>query len=89
MPMSIKKKTLELKIHWFGGDLVAKSCLTVVTPCEVSLKLAKIREAILSSVQFSHSVMSDSLLPHEWQHARPPCPSPTPGVHPNSRPLSR
>ena len=34
-----------------------------------------------SSVQFSHSVMSDSLQPHELQHARPPCPSPTPGVH--------
>jgi len=36
------------------------------------------------SVQFSRSVMSDSLRPHELQHARPPCPSPTPRVHPNS-----
>ena len=35
------------------------------------------------------SVMSDSLRPHESQHARPPCPSPTPGVHPNSCPSSR
>ena len=34
-----------------------------------------------SSVQFSHSVMSDSLRPHESQHARPPCPTPTPRVH--------
>ena len=34
-----------------------------------------------SSVQFSHSVMSDSLQPHESQYARPPCPSPAPGVH--------
>ena len=34
-----------------------------------------------TSVQFSRSVMSDSLRPHESQHARPPCPSPTPGVH--------
>ena len=33
------------------------------------------------SVQFSHSFVSDSLQPHEVQHARPPCPSPTPGVH--------
>ena len=40
------------------------------------------------SVQFSRSVMSNSLRPHELQHARPPCPSPTPGVHPNSRPSS-
>ena len=44
---------------------------------------------LLSSVQFSHSVMSDSLQPHEPQHARPPCPSPTPGVYPNPCPLSR
>ena len=39
-------------------------------------------------VQFSRSVVSDSLRPHESQHARPPCPSPTPGVHPNPCPLS-
>ena len=41
-----------------------------------------------SSVQFSRSVISDSLRLHESQHARPPCPSPTPGVHPNSCPSS-
>ena len=39
-----------------------------------------------SSAQFSRSVVSDSLRPHESQLARPPCPSPTPGVHSNSRP---
>ena len=42
----------------------------------------------VSSVQFSRSVVSNSLLPHELQHARPPCPSPTPRVYPNSCPLS-
>ena len=42
-----------------------------------------------SSVQFSRSVVSYSLRPHELQHAKPPCLSPTPGVHSNSRPLSR
>ena len=42
----------------------------------------------LSSVQFSFSVVSDSLQPHEPQHARPPCPSPTPRVHPYPCPLS-
>ena len=41
------------------------------------------------SVQFSRSVVSDSLRSHELQHARPPCPSPTPGVHLNSCPSSR
>ena len=50
--------------------------------CVVSLK------TIFSSVQFSCSVVSDSLRPHELQHARPPCPSPTPRVHSNSHPLS-
>ena len=42
-----------------------------------------------SSVQFSRSVVSDSLQPHELQHARPPCPSPTPGVHSDSHPSSQ
>ena len=42
-----------------------------------------------SSIQFSCSVVSDSLRPHELQHSRPPCPSPTPGVHSKSCPLSR
>ena len=48
-----------------------------------------LRRALFSSVQFSLSVVSDSLRPHEPQRARPPCPSLTPGVHPNPCPLSR
>ena len=47
------------------------------------------REDPFSSVQFSRSVVSDSLRSHESQHARLPCPSPTPGVHSNSRPSSQ
>ena len=43
----------------------------------------------MQSVQFSRSVVSDSLWPHESQHARPPYPSPTPGVYSNSCPLSQ
>ena len=43
----------------------------------------------LSSVQFSRSVVSDSLRPHESRHARPPCSSPAPGVHSNSHPSSQ
>ena len=47
--------------------------------------------SVFSSVsgQFSHSVMSNSLRPHEMQHPRPLCPSPIPGVHSNSHPLNR
>ena len=52
------------------------------------LWLKKIICIQFSSVQFSRSVVSDSLRPHESQHARPPWPSPTPGVLPNSRPSS-
>ena len=48
-----------------------------------------IYNGIFSSIQFSHSVVSDSLRHHESQHARPPCPSPTPEVHLNPCPLSR
>ena len=52
-------------------------------------KLHKSISEWVSSVQFCRSVVSDSLRPHEPQHARPPCPSPTPGVHTNPCPSSR
>ena len=60
---------------------------------EYESKLIKLRKSsrdikTIQSVQFSQSVMSNSLRPHEPQHARPPCPSPTPGVHPTPCPLS-
>ena len=58
----------------------------------LKLKIQKTKimaSGLISSVQFSHSVVSDSLRPHESQHTRPPCPSPTPGVHPNSCPSSQ
>ena len=48
----------------------------------------KKHQIIFSSFQFSHSVVSDSLRPHELQHTRPSCPSPTPGACSNSCPLS-
>ena len=62
-----------------------------VGPCALGMKENRweFLRAQFSSVQFSHSVVSDSLRPHELQHARPPCPSPTPGVHPNPCPLCR
>ena len=70
------------------GNETNISCLTfsnIFLPCFLTWLPWNLN---LSSVQFSHSVMSDSLWPHELQHARPPCPSPTPGVHSNSHPLS-
>ena len=59
------------------------------SPCYITLEMVQWRNmAEKYSVQFSRSVMSDSLRAHESQHARSPCPSPTPGVHSNSRPSS-
>ena len=67
-----------------------------VTPwtvdCQALLSMGFSRQeywSVFSSVQFSRSVVSDSLRPHESQHARPPCPSPTPRVHSNSHPSSQ
>ena len=68
--------------HPWGSS---KSCLLK------SLNLAVASSYLMNkfiSLQFSHSVMSDSSLPHGLQHARPPCPSPTPGSYSNSCPLS-
>ena len=54
-----------------------------------SVKWVCILQLFLHSIQFSFSVVSDSSRPHESQHARPPCPSPTPGAYSNPCPLSR
>jgi len=60
-----------------------------ITDTNIHNTRLKVLGAQFTSVQFSRSVVSDSLRPHESQHARPPCPSPTPGVHSNSCPSSR
>ena len=60
-----------------------------ITDTNIHNTRLKVSGAQFNSVQFSRSVVSDSLRPHESQHARPPCPSPTPGVHSNSCPTSR
>ena len=60
----------------------------VITYLELDILECKVKWAF-SSVQFSRSVVSNSLQPRELQHARPPCPSPSPRVHSNLRPLSR
>ena len=57
--------------------------------CKESDKTERLHFHFHLSVQFSHSVVSDSLQPHESQHARPLCPSPTPGAHSDSHPSSQ
>ena len=79
---SLEGLMLKLKLQYFG-QLTRR-----VDSFEKTLMLGKI-EGKSRSVQFSHSVVSDSLRPHETQHTRPPCPSPTPRVHSDSRPSSQ
>ena len=79
--------------------LFSRKALLKITLYEMIMKLQyfkgvfKVKKkkvlVCFSSVQFSCLVVSDSLWPHELQHARPPCPSPTPGVHSDSGPSSR
>ena len=68
-------------IHWFTEE--AREFQKNIYLCFIEYTKA------YDCVQFSHSVVSDSLQPHELQHARPPCPSPTPRVHSDSRPSSQ
>jgi len=75
----------------YGLSLVAlgRGCSLVVVHRPLTEMAFLVAEHRLLSVQFSRSVVSNSLQPHGPQHARPPCPSPTPRVYPNSCPLSR
>ena len=83
--------------YYFGIYLNYLVPVLCFTPPQIPCQVATVADGfsagniqcLLESVQFSCSVMSDSLRPHELQHARPPCLSPTPGVHPNPCPLSR
>ena len=70
------KLVLEVEIFCF--------CVLAELECFVNIHT----QFQFNSVQFSRSVMSDSLLPHKSQHVRPPCPSPTPGAYPNPCPSS-
>ena len=68
---------------------VVKICALLLSDLMVFWALPKPNALPEWKFQFSRSVVSDSLWPHESQHARPPCPSPTPGVHSHSRPSSQ
>ena len=94
--MATHSSTLAGKSHgWRKVDLFSLGCVaSCISKIQIAKKtqeklenLNKLSQKTFSSVQFSHSVMSNSLWPHEQQHARPPCPSPTPGVYPNPCPL--
>ena len=76
-----------------GGQSIGTLASVSVLPMNIQdwfpLGLTGLISLLSSSVQFSCSVVSDSLRPHESQHARPPCQSPTPRIYPNSCPLSQ
>ena len=80
-PISYPSDTQVLSDRWWAMPL------TTLWPSAMLLPLYP--RAFLTSVQFSHSVVSDSLWPHESQHTRLPCPSPTPRVHSDSCPSSQ
>ena len=84
------ENTPYMTFHYFKKSLLSAyyEIVSVLGSWNTSVNTDKYPNSLGVSVQFSHSVVSDSLRPHKPQHARPPCPSPTPGVHPNPCPLS-
>ena len=78
------KTQLFLLVKKRGHNILVRGCLEYVIHYKIQCIYIYIG---IVSVQFSCSVMSDSLQPSESQHTRPPCPSPSPGVHSDSRPI--
>ena len=84
-PSDFPGKNIGVGCHFLlQGSSLTKGSKLCLLNCRQNLY-----HGVIISVQFSRSVVSDSLRPHEPQNARPPCPSPTPGVHPNPGPSSR
>ena len=84
---------LALKVQFssvqFSCSVIEPKELLSPTLCDPTTTAPQASLGSVQSVQFSHSVVSHSLQPHELQHIRPPCPSPTPGVYSNSCPSSQ
>ena len=97
LPLSVSDEGVFLSLHSQGRTVMAlwKNYFTSQYSKALSVwnvtfhKVFCMYSDSISSVKFSRSVVSDSLRPHESQHARPPCPSPTPRVYTNSCPLSQ
>ena len=94
--ISLSRESSQPRDQIWVSCVVGRCCMVWATregkdkgnklPC---FPLTSVSETFFSSVQFSRWVMSNSLRPHGLQHTRPPCPSPTPTVYSNSRPLRR
>ena len=83
-PKSLQNQN-EIKIHLLLGRKVMTNLDSILKSKDITLPT---KVHLVSSDQLSRSVVYNSLWPHEPKHARPPCPSPTAGVHPNPCPLS-
>ena len=92
---TIAKTWKEHKCHWPGMESIWYICIMEYYSAMKEDEIMLFAETwmdlhiAISSVQFSHSVVSNSLGPHGLHHSRPPCPSPTPGVYSDSCPLSQ
>ena len=82
-PARLRERTVKVMQSNFQSLESQLSCLKT-TGRGKKMKVKQNLIFVICSVQFSRSVVSNSLQPHELQHARPPCPSPTPGVHSDS-----
>ena len=85
----VNKTKHKNKLGYYYSHFLKKFFICMEIFSTPSLSVCMCLKWVSCSVQFSHSVVSNSLWPHGLQHARPSCPSPTPGVYPNSCPLNR
>ena len=86
LPLTLTYFQRQIAYYFSKANKAGSNSLTILF---IFLKYFLCVYMCFSSVQFSCSVVSDSLQPHEWQHTRPPCPSPTPGIHSDSHPSSQ
>ena len=89
VPFSSCLQSFPASVSFLTSQFFASGGPSIGASASASALPMSIQDWFPFSVQFSHSVVSNSLRPHESQHARPPCPSPTPGVYPKSCPSSR